>query len=203
MKFMDYVKASTIEETALAYQKRGYDVVMSPIDVSYPFESKEQSYDIIALKGEHKIAFEVIAFAKLAKEVMRIAELRRQAKREGFDDFRLVVVREPRQIPLQIEQFEQQLATYLFENMPPEVAALSDDVRVKEVEKLTFDKISLTPSGSRVAGKGLIIIDIYYDEDGERFWEDDDFPFTFDVELDKRLKLKSVHQIEVDTRHFW
>jgi len=59
MKFMDYVQATTIEKKALEYQKRGYKVVMSPIDVSYPFETRPQSYDVVATKGDHKIAFEV------------------------------------------------------------------------------------------------------------------------------------------------
>ena len=84
MKFMDYVKATTIEEKALHYQDKGYDVVVSPIDVSYPFETKVQPYDLIAIKGDHKIAFEVIAFPRLAQEVIRIGELRYQAQQEGF-----------------------------------------------------------------------------------------------------------------------
>ena len=95
---MDYFKATTIEETALEYQKRGgyascggYKIVMSPIDVSYPFETRPQSYDVVATKGDHKIAVEVVAFPKLAQEVRKIAELRQQARKEGFDEFRLVM----------------------------------------------------------------------------------------------------------------
>ncbi|MGB0387963.1 MAG: hypothetical protein ACPGWR_24365 [Ardenticatenaceae bacterium] len=203
MKFMDYVKATTIEETALEYQNKGYKVIVSPIDVSYSFETKPQSYDLIATKGERKIAFEVVAFPKLAQEVRKIAELRLQARSEGFDEFRVVVVREPRQYPVNIKGIEQELSHYLVENITPELAELSDQVRTKTVKRVTIDSFSITVDGIRVAGHGIVIVDIYYNEDGERFWEDDDFPLYFDVELDHRLKLKHVHKIEASTWHFW
>ncbi|MGB0387338.1 MAG: hypothetical protein ACPGWR_21165 [Ardenticatenaceae bacterium] len=203
MKFMDYFKATTIEETALEYQKRGYKVVMSPIDVSYPFETGPQSYDVVATKGEHKIAIEVVAFPKLAQEVTKIAQLRQQARKEGFDEFRLVVVREPREFPVHVEGIEQELSAYLIENITDELAQLSDQVRVLTVKRVTIDSFSITVDRIRVAGDGIVTVDIYYNEDGERFWEDDSFPLYFDVELDKSLKLKHIHKMEADTWHFW
>ena len=202
MKFMDYFKAKVIEETALEYQNKGYKIVVSPIDVTAPFETKPQSYDIVAIKGKRKIAVEVIAFPKLAQEVTRIADLRQQAKQEGFE-FRLVVVREPRQFPVNVEGIEQEVCNYLAENITPELAELSDGVRVLNVERVTIDKISIAVDRIRVVGHGLVIMDIYYNEDGERFWEDDDFSLKFDVELDRTLKLKHVHKIEANTWHFW
>ena len=203
MKFMDYVKAVRIEEQALEYQKRGYKVVLAPIDVSYPFETRPQSYDIVAIKDDHKLAYRVIAFPKLGREVRKIAALRQQAYSEGFDEFRLVVVREPRQFPITVQGIEEELTTYLRENMLSELVALSDEVRVKLVKKVTISSISLKPEGYRVAGDGLLIMDIYYNEEGERFWEDDDFPLDFFVTVDHQLKLKQVHEIAVDTSHFW
>ena len=202
MKFMDYVKATAIEEKALHYQNKGYEVVVAPIDVSYPFETKPQPYDLIAIKGDHKIAFEVVAFPKLAQEVTKIGELRYQARQEGFE-FRLVVVREPRQFPVNVQGIEQELSAYLAENITDELAKLSDAVRVKTVKKVTIDSFSITLDGIKVAGNGILIMDIYYNEDGERFWEDDDFPLYFDVELDQALKIKHVHKMEADTWHFW
>ena len=203
MKFMDYFKATTIEETALEYQKRGYKVVMSPIDVSYPFETRQQSYDVVATKGDHKIAVEVVAYPKLAQEVKKIAQLRQQAQKEGFDEFRLVVAREPHEFPVHVEGIEQELCDYLVENITDEIRELSDQVRVLNVKRVTIDSFSITVDRIRVAGDGILTVDIYYNEDGERFWEDDTFPLYFDVELDKSLKLKHLHKLKADTSHFW
>lgn len=206
MKFMDYVKATTIEEKALEYQNKGYEVVMSPIDVSFPFETRPQDYDIVATKGDYKVAIEVIARAKLGREVMRIAKLRRQAKKEGFDDFRLVVVDPPRQIPVNVEGIEPKLRQYMIENLPQELAelpnhpdVLPDGVQVLKVTSITIDSIAIQVGGMRVAGRGTVIVNIYYKQDDERFWEDDDFPFNFDVELDRQLNLTHVHDIRVNT----
>lgn len=209
MKFMDYVKATTIEEKALEYQNKGYEVVMSPIDVSFPFETRPQDYDIVATKGDYKVAIEVIARAKLGREVMRIAKLRRQAKKEGFDDFRLVVVDPPRQIPVNVEGIEPKLRQYMIENLPQELAelpnhpdVLPDGVQVLKVTSITIDSIAIQVGGMRVAGRGTVIVNIYYKQDDERFWEDDDFPFNFDVELDRQLNLTRVHDITVNSKHF-
>ncbi len=202
MKFMDYVKATTIEEKALEYQKRGYKVVMSPIDVSFPFETRTQNYDIVATKGDYRVAIEVIARAKLGREVMRIAKLRRQAKKEGFDHFRLVVVDPPRQIPVNVEGLEQKLRQYMIENLPQELAELPNDpevlpdgVQVVSVESITIDSIAIQVGGIRVAGRGTVIVDVYDKQDDEGFWEDEDLPFNFDVELDRQLNLTRVHDI--------
>jgi hypothetical protein len=202
MKFMEYVKATRIENLAANYQQRGYDVVVSPIDVSYPFETKAQDYDMVAIKDEHKIAIEVIAFPKLGREAARIALLRRQALKEGFDEFRMVVVRKPRQFPVRVEAIEQTLSHYLSRNMPEELTSLTDGIRVKLVKSVTIDSISIKKEHIRVVGDGILIADIYYSLDGERFWEDDDFPLYFDVELDHRLNIKHVHNIDINTSYF-
>ncbi len=202
MKFEQYVRATYIEKTAAAYQAKGYHVVISPIDVSYPFEARRQSYDIVGTKEGKQIAIEVVAWPKLAQEGKQIALLRQQAKKEGFDEFRLVVVREPRQIPVNVEGIGQELLSHLQENLLDELAKLSDGVRVINVEKIKIDSISIKPSGIRAAGEGLVIVDIHYDLDGDRFWEDDYFPLQFDVELDQQLHLKCVHELVADTSSF-
>jgi hypothetical protein len=72
------------------------------------------------------------------------------------------VVREPRQFPITVQGIEEELTTYLAQNMLPELVALSDGVRVKLVKKVTISSISLKGEGYRVAGDGLLIMDIYY-----------------------------------------
>jgi len=94
------------------------------------------------------------------------------------------VVREPRQFPVHVEGIEQELSTYLIENITDEVAELSDQVRVKSLKRVTIDSFSINIDRIRVAGDGILTVDIYYNEDGERFWEDDTFPLYFEVELE-------------------
>ena len=113
-------------------------------------------------------------------------------------------MRELSQFPVHVEGIEQELSTYLIENITNELAELSDQVRVLTVKRVTIDSFSITLDRIRVAGDGIVTVDIYYNEDYDaRFWEDDNFPLYFDVELDKSLKLKHVHKMEADTWHFW
>lgn len=203
MKLMAYAKAKAVEGWAADYEKRGFRVVLSPIDMSFPFETRKQPYSIVATKEDHRVAIEVIAFPRLGREAMRIAKLRLQAYEEGFDDFRLIVVREPKMIPMSVEELEQTLSDYMIRETPDEVIALSDEVRVKFVKHVTVEDMSIHRKYILVRGSGTVIVDIYYDQEGERFWEDDDFSFMFDVMLDHDLKLIQVHQIEVDTSPFW
>ena len=202
MKFEQYIKATYIEKTAAEYEEQGYKVQISPIDLSYPYETQPQSVDIVGTKDGHKLAVEVVAWAKLGQDAKKIALLRQQAYAEGFDEFQLVVVRSPRQISANVEGIEQELCTYLQENLLDELAALTQEVRVINVEKVKIDVISIDSSTIRVAGNGLLIVDIYYDLDGDRFWEDDYFALKFDVELDHELHLKSIHQLVADTSSF-
>lgn len=202
MKFEQYVKATYIEKSAAEYEEQGYKVQISPIDLSYPFETRPQSVDIVGTKDGHKLAVQVVAWAKLAQSAKKIALLRQQAYAEGFDEFRLVVARKPRQLSANVEGIEQELCTYLQENLLDELAALPQEVRVINVEKVKIDVISIRSSRIRVAGDGLLIVDIYYDLDGEQFWEDDYFALKFDVELDHQLRLKCIHQIVADTSSF-
>jgi hypothetical protein len=54
------------------------------------------------------------------------------------------VVREPRQFPVNIKGIEQELCTYLIENITDELADRSDQVRVKSVKRVTIDSFSIT-----------------------------------------------------------
>ena len=199
MKFEQYVKATYIEKTAAEYEEQGYKVQISPIDLSYPYETRPQSVDIVGTKEGHKLAVQVVAWPKLAQHAKKIALLRQQAYAEGFDEFRLVVVREPRQIAVNVEGIEQELLTYLQKNGLNELTALPQKVRIINVERVKIDSISIRSSSIRVAGDGLLIVDMHVDLDGEQFWEDDYFSLKFDVELDHQLHLKCVHQIVANT----
>ena len=82
--------ASIVMGTALS---SNYDRIFA-----YPKSPAALPFDLVAVKGHRRIAYEVKVRQTLGVAAEQIASLRARARREGFDEFRLVVVNEPREI---------------------------------------------------------------------------------------------------------
>jgi predicted DNA-binding antitoxin AbrB/MazE fold protein len=198
MNALQYIEIAKTEEIASEYKTKGYQVFVSPFD-------REPKYDLVAMKNGRKVAIEVIARSKLSQESKRIRKLRQKARQEGFDRFRLAVVSPPREIPVKVEGLLQKVFGYLAANLPDELAQLSSHVRVKSLTQVDVDEICITVGGIRVAGNGVVIVELEDDDEIEDGFDGDieDFPLNFDVELDHTLKIKAVHEIVADTSSFY
>jgi hypothetical protein len=112
LTYYKYLEAAKRADLAAQMQALGYRT---------EFDSKagDFSYDMIAKRGNEKIAFEFKARDLLRDAKKEIEQLTRSAKTRGYD-FRLVVVNPPREPEIEIEDLDRILGEYLGMEFSPE-----------------------------------------------------------------------------------
>lgn len=197
---MEYLEAAKIEELATQLQKEGFQVVVHP-------SGSDTGYDLIAIKGDKRIAVEVKTNNQLKSSAKAIKELRERAIAQGFDEFRLVVVNPPHEATIIIEGLEIELYLYLTQNPPGELTELSSQYLpvkfngVNRVSNLEIDFIKVFREGIHVIGSGVVQVEIDVDEpDANSFYSE--FPFTFDTMLNHNAQIAEVHRLKIDTSSF-
>jgi hypothetical protein len=199
---VQYLESAKVQEVASQLAREGYEVQVSP-------ERLDNGYDIVASLGKRKVAVQVKANAQLKASAEAIKQLRKRAFQDGFDEFRLVVVSPPHERKVAIEGLDQKLLTYMYSYPPTELIGINATVR--RIAHVDVDSIELAPDGTRVAGSGAVDVDIepepflsagFPPGPSEPNWWSTDFPFAFDVALDRNLEIAEVNRLEVDTSSF-
>jgi len=194
---IDYLEAAKIEELTSQLRNEGYDVTVNP-------GADDQGYDLVAEKNGSKVAVEVKFNARLRESAETIKTLRRRAIEQGFDEFRLVVVSAPHETDVHIEGLDRKLLDYFKESPPDALKNVPQSPGIAGVRDLEMDSISITADGTRVSGNGVISA---VGRPASGFYVTTimlstlkwDFPFSFDIKLDKELRITDVHRIDVDT----
>lgn len=216
---VEYLESAKIEEVASQLRGEGYQVTVSPT-------GKDEGYDIVASRGNKKLAIEVKVNSQLRDSARLLKTLRRRALDHGYDEFRLVVVSPPREIRVSIEKLKEELFTYMEQNLSstlaihslqtPEELGLSavNEIRLVDIGEIDIDSIDITTDGIQVVGNGVARIEIgYWETDEGAFWsagfppQDDrsltrwrtGVPFSFDVILNHDLKISKAQNVKVDT----
>lgn len=216
---IEYLEAAKIEEVASQLRGEGYEVTISPI-------GQDEGYDIVASKGDRKLAVEVKVSSQLRDSAASIKTLRRRALDHGYDEFRLVVVSPPREVKVSIEKLEEELFKYMEQNLRsiwggdslqtlgelglPDV----NQIRLVHIGEIDIDSIDITTDGVQVVGNGVAEIEInYWEIHEEPFWSagfppqdsrsltrwKTGVPFAFNVMLNHDLTISKALKIEVDT----
>ena len=195
-KLDEYLEAAKIEELTHAFQQDGFEVVEQP--------SSGLRFDLIVRRGGQTTAIEVKSARSLRPEAQHVMKLRDLAQNEGYSDFRLVVVHPPKTTEIAIDGFESTLLLFIIENFPPELDQLSSGTQVSDVSDLSFDEVEIGRESIRTKGTGAVRVALEYDGGAERdgLTAYDDYPFSFQVELNRNLDIMkgSVH---VDTSSFY
>ncbi len=192
-----YLEESKIDELVRQLTQQGYEVERP---------SRDEDFDLVAVKDRRRIAFEVKASPGDAANVEDIVRHRGTALASGFDEFRLVVVNPPHETRIDVPGLDDQLLLFLGENGSTELDALPGVTRVEDVSYVDIDAVELTTDGTRLVGRGVVSIELEQgggaDRDGVT-WETD-FPFTFDVALSHDLRILGERSsIHVDTSSFY
>lgn len=200
---IDYLEAAKIEELTSQFRDQGYRVTVHP-------GGEDQGYDLVAEKGNRKVAVEVKFNARLRESVETIKALRRRAIERGYDDFRLVVVSPPHETDVHIEGLDKRLLEKLLEYLkqnPPDAFknAVPQMPWIENVSDLEIDSISITSDGTRVTGNGVIRV---FEQPPVTVHKDillspvlwgTHIPFSFEVKLDNELNITDVYRIDADT----
>jgi len=193
-----YLEESKIDELVRQLEQQGYDVERPP--------HNEAPFDLMATKGDRRIAFEVKAGPASPRTVLAITRHRARAFASGFKEFRLVVVNPPHETRIDVPGLENQLVRLLGERRTGEPDDLPKATRVEDVKYVVIDTVELMPEGARLVGSGVVSVEIQQgsgEEDRRQAWETD-FQFTFDVMLDHDLRIEEERSsIRVDTSDFY
>lgn len=195
-----YLEESEVDDLSHQLEQQGYIVGRSQ-------RFGDLVFDLVATKGDRKIAFEVKARNGDPVSVGDIGRKRERAFEEGFDDFRLVVVNPPHETAVDIPGLDDLLSAYLAEHRTGELDDLPGVVRVAGVDNLDIDVVEITTDGIHLVGAGTVTVDIEYDGGEERdgLNLEVDFPLAFDITLSHALRIEDIHSnsIRVDTSGFY
>lgn len=188
---ISYVEREKLDELEEHYRTRGYDVRR---DYRSPSGGL---YDMVALKGDERAAFEVKALPALAGQGRELRELRRRAYDDGFTAFRLVVVNPPRRTDVSVPGLEGELAEHMRQHLPTELRRLASHVRIDSVSDLAVSAIRATTAGLDIEGDGVVEVTL---DDGSESGgaSPDDFPFYFHVRVSSDLRLAQVYELRSD-----
>ncbi len=125
----------------------------------------------------------------------RAVALRAQARALG-GRFKLVLVRPPRDIAVEIDGLEAALLDSLTRTPPPELARLGPGARIGAVDAVYLDEVKMHGQTVEVAGEGALVID-RHDSQGDAFSQED-FPFSFRAVLDDANRVASLSDVSVD-----
>jgi Holliday junction resolvase len=197
MNAVQYLEAAKVEEIASQYQREGYEVLVAPVH--------DYGYDLIATRGNRRLAIQVKARSELRKGADEIRRLREQASRQGFDEFRLVVVNPPREVSVEIAGLDRELFDYLANNLPANLEQLSSGTRIENVVDVDIDSVEVTTEGIKVVGSGTVEVELAYGSDTgqEGYSWSTNFPLSFDIELNHNLYIQRVNDMDVDTSSFY
>lgn len=187
-----YLEAEKIDALATQLKAQGYTVTI-PASAG-----PGEDYDLVASKGDHRIAFDVKSLSSLAQSRQLVRDHRRRAFQEGFTDFRLMVVSPPHQTHVSIPGLDNELAAYMRDNVPAALQTLATNIRIEAVTSLVIDSIVLTDGGTDIAGSGVVEVTMEHGHghDGEE--SPDDFPFRFHALLDQNRHILHVNELAVN-----
>lgn len=194
-----YLEAAKIEELVTTLTEDGYEILGAT-------NGDEQQYDLTARKNEKRIAVEVVARTTLREAAMveRVSRLRQEAYRQGYDEFRLVIVGPPRETAVSIAGLDGLLLRAMLADPPQALTSLAAHVRITYVGHFEIDAVDVTAAAVRVEGSGVVEVALRDEDFGprEEDWEID-FPFSFSVVLTRDLQLTEVTSLAVDTSSFY
>lgn len=198
MTAADFLEREKIDELEAQLREQGYVV-----ERNKRFEDVE--FDLVARKGDDKIAYEVKAASKLGKgNGVDLARLREIATANGISNFKVFVVNPPRHREVTIENLEERLRDHLSETLPSELRALASSVQISSVSHLELEEVTIEKDAVRAVGSGVVEVELEYGGGDAKDGLDlsTDFPFHFDVLLDRNLDVMTVNRLTVDTMSF-
>ena len=127
----------------------------------------------------------------------QVAALREVARDKG-GRFKLVLVRPPHAVAVEIEGLEEALRDALIKAPPPELRGLAAHPIIRAVEGVDLNEITMhfDPRTIEVAGEGLLIVEV--DDSPMGVLNELDLPFQFKAALDEANRVLSLEGVRVD-----
>jgi len=202
---VEYLK---LKEVASQLRAEGYNVIESPTGT-------DKGFDLVATKDGKKLAIEVKVSSQLQESAESIKALRKRALEQRYDEFRLILVSPPHEIPVKIDSLDKELSNQMKEESYKNYLkhpgdSYFDNYELEKVSDIEIDSVSIAVEGIRIQGNGVVsVIEKLPEGSLSQIsgavnisrWAND-LPFQFDVTLDRELKISSVNGIEIDNSSF-
>jgi hypothetical protein len=188
---IEYLERAKTAEVADELRAQGYTVAVEPGD----------GFDLLATKAGRKVALVVKAQSELGKVAANLQSLRRQAREQRYDEFRLVVVSPPHAIKVEVAGLKRQVLDRLKDDPGADLKSLASEVRIEDVPFVEFDSVEVKPAEIRLTGTGVVEVELQEQpgEGQDEFLCETDFPFHFDIVLNPDLRVLRVNELTVDT----
>ncbi len=166
----------------------------------YEVRREVDGFDMVATKPGSRIVYEFVAHGELGTEKEMVLEKRARARAAGCDDFRLVVVRHPHRVDVDVEGLGASLCDYLAANVPPELEDMSGNLSIESVDDIEYDVVYVSADGIRLRGTGVVEVLLGH---AEGRWKDLQgkrvaCPLRFDVRVQQDLQVAEPSSVEVD-----
>lgn len=178
-----HLHEAAVEQLTAALQLDGYEVHQKARATDNA--GRSVVFDLLAKRDGEKAFYEVKVLGEDREtEEKHLGALAAAARKEG-GRFRVVVVRPGRDVDVQIVGIEEGLRLALEEDPTGELGLLSDRFTVDKVDDVEIDRLQVR-AGGEVRAVGTAVASIsQFAEGGSLKVADTDFPFGFDVVLDR------------------
>jgi len=182
------------QEVISQLEAEGYEVVDAQ-------SGADAGFDLMAKKGQKKLAVEIKSSTRLPDAAEEIKRLRELALAMGLDEFRVILVSPPRQRDVEIGGLDERLLASLTEDLPQELHDLATNVLIQDVSDLDIESLEVKEEAIRVKGDAVLDIHLEYGggEEKDGMSTPASLPFTYDIELDHKLNIAKIHEIKIDT----
>jgi Holliday junction resolvase len=190
-----------VEELIDKYKQNGFDVER---------ESKcnDVVFDLVAKKGDERIAFEVKVLGDKSKQNETIKKSRTVAENNGYK-FILAIASRPQSNEIKIEDLNRSFIEYFKTKVPAElenlsIGNLSSKTTIEDISDIEIDNIHLLKDKNEIKGSALFELELDFRNNPNcKSLMYFDTPFKFEVVLDLNLKVERINKLEIDRSELW
>lgn len=197
----DYLEDMKLEQLTADLEGQGYRVEREAL-------LGDQRVDLLAERGDERLAFAVKARSRLGESVEEVERLREATLQGTLTGFRVVVAVPPHMVNVSIDNLRSELLSYLtehraqLEHQTPETEQpFASVTKFVDVIDTVVDAVEMHPSRVHVRGRAWVDVEAPISD----AWKDqydfavDIFPFTFDLDLDADLKIVKMNRLVIRT----
>ncbi|MBN1874328.1 MAG: hypothetical protein JXA33_08855 [Anaerolineae bacterium] len=194
--FQKHLAEAAVEQIALEYQQRGYEVI-----TEYVFDGI--NFDLLVRNDKEAIVFEIKVGEwsdkrrQIVKKIWNIAVHKLRAK------FKLVLVNLPEKSDIVVDDLENVFRELLPSRYESELSELATQYRVDEISDIYFELLFMNKEQVEAKGSAILTLELQYGADSDLAQEDgflssESFPFYFHILLDRNIQLKEVYMLKLD-----
>ncbi|MBE9515074.1 MAG: hypothetical protein IMY79_02930 [Chloroflexi bacterium] len=205
---MEEREANKVRDIARKLQRDRYEVFLDRPGFRKPDQIGRYIPDIVAVKGDETIIVEVKSAISLRKQSDKVEFLAEYARIKPHVRFDLVVTNPRRKIEIEFDEVENILLEHFVETTISDIDEIATHTSVEDVADVDIYNVAIKENRIIVKGEGVISVRYQYGSDSDV--RDDvglvgytDFPFHFEIQIDRETNTTEVSWVEVNTQSWW